>query len=48
MTIIISASGFQEGARAFAKEKGIMPLQLNELPNFFSIDCLTAKENITT
>ncbi|HVW99570.1 MAG TPA: hypothetical protein VHA52_03890 [Candidatus Babeliaceae bacterium] len=46
MTIIISASGFQEGARAFAKEKGIMPLQLNELPNFFQLIALQLKRTL--
>ena len=44
--VIISASGFQEGARAFAKEKGIMTLQLNELPNFFQLIALQLKRTL--
>ena len=38
--VIVSASGFQEGAKAFAKEKGIMTIPLNDLPNFFQLIAL--------
>jgi hypothetical protein len=42
--VMVSVSGFQEGAKAFAKEKGIMTLHLNDLPNFFQLIAFQLKK----
>jgi hypothetical protein len=35
--VIVSASGFQEGAKNFAEEKGILTLLISELPNLMQL-----------
>lgn len=35
--VIISVNGFQQGARAFAKDKGIIALDLKDLPNIMQL-----------